>query len=88
MAVYGPADPAQRTATVSLTVAGRRASEIGLRLDEEHGVLCRVGLHCAPAAHRTIGTFPEGTVRCAAGLSTTLEDVQRAVAAVAKVVAS
>lgn len=86
--VYGPADPAQRTATVSFTAAGRRVSEIGLRLDEEHGVLCRVGLHCAPAAHRTLGTFPEGTVRFAAGLSTTIEDVARAVAAVADVVNS
>ncbi len=86
--VYGPADPAQRTATVSFTVAGRRVSEIGLRLDEEHGVLCRVGLHCAPAAHRTIGTFPEGTVRFAAGFSTTLDEVQQAVAAVARIVES
>ena len=34
--VYGPADPTQRTATVSFTVADRRVSEIGLRLDEEH----------------------------------------------------
>lgn len=85
--VYGPADPAQRTATVSFTVAGRRVSEIGLRLDEEHGVLCRVGLHCAPAAHRTIGTFPEGTVRFAAGLSTTPAEVQQAVAAVAAIAA-
>jgi cysteine desulfurase family protein len=84
--VYGPADPTQRTATVSFTVAGRRVSEIGLRLDEEHGVLCRVGLHCAPAAHRTIGTFPEGTVRFAAGFSTTLEEVRQAVAAVARIV--
>jgi cysteine desulfurase/selenocysteine lyase len=86
--VYGLADLAQRTATVSFTVADRRVSEIGLRLDEEHGVLCRVGLHCAPAAHRTIGTFPEGTVRFAAGLSTSPEDVQQAVAAVAEVVAT
>ncbi len=86
--VYGPADPAARTATLSFTVAGRRVSEVGLRLDEEHDVLCRVGLHCAPAAHRTLGTFPEGTVRFAAGLSTTLDDVRRAVEAVAKVVAS
>ncbi|MGQ9490062.1 MAG: aminotransferase class V-fold PLP-dependent enzyme [Anaerolineae bacterium] len=85
--VYGPADPTQRTATVSFIVAGRRVSEIGLRLDEEHGVLCRVGLHCAPAAHRTIGTFPEGTVRFAAGFSTTLAEVQQAVAAVARIVA-
>lgn len=84
--VYGPADPTQRTATVSFTVAGRRVSEIGLRLDEEHDVLCRVGLHCAPAAHRTIGTFPEGTVRLAAGFSTTPAEVAQAVAAVAEVI--
>jgi cysteine desulfurase family protein len=83
--VYGPANSGQRTAVVSITVAGRRVSEIGLRLDEEHGVLSRVGLHCAPAAHRTIGTFPEGTVRMAAGLSTTRQDVERAIAAVAAV---
>jgi selenocysteine lyase/cysteine desulfurase len=86
--VYGPIDPGERTATVSLTVAGRRVSEIGLRLDEEHDVLCRVGLHCAPAAHRTIGTFPHGTVRFAAGSSTTLRDVQQAIAAVAEIVAT
>ena len=85
--VYGPADLAQRTATVSFTVADRRVSEIGLRLDEEHDVLCRVGLHCAPAAHRTIGTFPAGTVRFAGGLCTSLEDVKRAIAAVAEVAA-
>ena len=86
--VYGPADPTQRSATLSFTVAGRRVSEIGLRLDEEHEVLCRVGLHCAPAAHRTLGTFPEGTVRFAGGLTISLQDVQQAVAAVAEVVAT
>jgi cysteine desulfurase/selenocysteine lyase len=86
--VYGPTDPGERTATVSFTVAGRRVSEIGLRLDDEHDVLCRVGLHCAPAAHRTLGTFPQGTVRFAGGLSTSPADVQRAIAAVAKVIAS
>jgi len=86
--VYGPTGPADRTATVSFTVAGRRVSEIGLRLDEEHDVLCRVGLHCAPAAHRTIGTFPEGTVRFAGGFSTTLAEVRQAIAAVAEIVAT
>ncbi len=83
--VYGPQDAGQRTAVVSITVAGRRVSEVGLRLDEEHGVLSRVGLHCAPAAHRTIGTFPEGTVRLAAGLTTTAQDVQHAIVAVAAI---
>jgi cysteine desulfurase family protein len=88
LTVHGPAEATQRTATLSFTVAGRRVSEIGLRLDDEHAVLCRVGLHCAPAAHRTLGTFPEGTVRFAGGLTTSLADAQQAVAAVAQVVAS
>lgn len=83
--VYGPADPAASTAVVSFTAKGHRVSEIGFRLDEEHGVLCRVGLHCAPAAHRTLGTFPEGTVRFAPGVFTSDEDCCAAVAAVAQV---
>jgi len=74
--VYGPLDPVCRTATVSFTVAGRRVSEIGLQLDEEFGVLCRVGYTVAPAAHRTLGTFPEGTVRFAPGLFTSLDDIR------------
>jgi cysteine desulfurase family protein len=84
--VYGPTDPQRRTAAVSFTATGRQVSELGLRLDEEYGVLCRVGLHCAPAAHRTIGTFPSGTVRLAPGLFTTREEVEDAVVAVRKVV--
>jgi cysteine desulfurase family protein len=80
--VYGAADVTQRTATVSFTIRTRTVSEIGLRLDDEFDVLCRVGLHCAPAAHRSLGTFPEGTVRFAAGAGTTLDDIQTAVAAV------
>ena len=86
--VYGPLDPVCRTATVSFTVAGRRVSEIGLQLDEEFSVLCRVGLHCAPAAHRTLGTFPEGTVRFAPGLFTSLDDIRATVAAVERITRS
>jgi cysteine desulfurase / selenocysteine lyase len=79
---YGPEDALQRTAVVSCTAADRRVSEVGFRLDEEHGILCRVGLHCAPAAHRTLGTFPEGTVRLAPGPRTTPDDIRRTLAAV------
>lgn len=81
--VYGPLDAARQTATVSFNIAGMEPSEVGLRLDEEHGILCRVGLHCAPAAHRTLGTFPAGTVRFGMGVFSTTEEVDAAVAAVA-----
>ncbi len=84
--VYGPANAAQRTAVVSFTVDGRQVSEIGLRLDEEANVLCRVGLHCAPAAHRTLGTFPAGTVRFAPGPLTTPEEIDAAIKAVERIV--
>ena len=80
--VYGPENPEDRTAVVSFTAAGLPPSEIGLRLDDEYGILCRVGLHCAPAAHRTIGTFPEGTVRLALGAGSVAAEVEAAITAV------
>lgn len=83
--VYGPLPADQRTATVSFNVAGLEPSEVGLALDEDYGICCRVGLHCAPAAHRTLGTFPEGTVRFSLGCFNTASEVQQAVEAVAKV---
>ncbi|MGD9030399.1 MAG: aminotransferase class V-fold PLP-dependent enzyme [Anaerolineae bacterium] len=80
--VYGGLDAERQTATVSFNIAGMAPSEVGLRLDEEYGIMCRVGLHCAPAAHRTIGTFPGGTVRFGLGAFNTLEEVEEAVWAV------
>lgn len=83
--VHGPADASLRIAVVSFTLEGRSVSEVGLRLDEESGVLCRVGLHCAPSAHQTLGTFPEGTVRFAPGIFTTKADVEEALRAVERI---
>ena len=80
--VYGTLDPEKSTAIVSFTIAGRRVSELGLRLDEEFGILSRVGLHCAPAAHKSIGSFSEGTVRLAPGLFTTMHDIKRTIQAI------
>ncbi len=83
--IHGPSRPEDRTGIVSFTIEGKTPSEIGERLDREHGVLCRVGLHCAPAAHRTIGTFPVGTVRFSAGIFHTDEEIARAIEAVAAI---
>jgi cysteine desulfurase family protein len=80
--VYGTRDPERQTATVAFNIAGMSPSEAGLRLDDEFGILCRVGLHCAPAAHKTIGTFPDGTVRFGLGAFNTAEEVGLAVDAV------
>jgi cysteine desulfurase/selenocysteine lyase len=80
--VYGGLDAEGQTATVSFTVDALETSEIGLILDDEYGMMCRVGLHCAPAAHRTIGTFPTGTVRFGLGAFNTPEQVDAALTAV------
>ena len=81
--LYGPQDAGQRTAVVSFNVRGISPSEIAFELDEQFAVLSRPGLHCAPAAHRTIGTFPEGTVRFSFGHSTTEDEIRRGLEAVA-----
>lgn len=82
--VYGPPNPAQSVAVVSCRVEGHRVSDIGMRLDDEFEILCRVGLHCAPAAHKTIGTFPEGSIRLAPGIFTTMDEIHSTISAFEK----
>jgi cysteine desulfurase family protein len=82
--VYGGLDATRQVATVSFNIAGLAPSEVGLRLDEKFGILCRVGLHCAPAAHKTLGTFPRGTVRFGLGALNTLDEVDVALEAVSE----
>jgi cysteine desulfurase/selenocysteine lyase len=80
--VYGTLDTELQTATVSFNVAGMEPSEVGLRLDDDYGIMCRVGLHCAPTAHKTIGTFPDGTVRFGLSAFNTMDEVEAALTAV------
>jgi cysteine desulfurase family protein len=83
--VYGPGTAEKQLATVSFNLRGVAPSEAGLRLDEDFGILCRVGLHCAPAAHRTLGTFPEGTVRFGLSYLNREEEVAEALQAVGRI---
>ena len=52
------------------------------RLETEYGILTRCGLHCAPTAHKTLGTFPRGTVRFSTGWFTAEADIDAALAAI------
>jgi selenocysteine lyase/cysteine desulfurase len=83
--LFGPADPARRASVVSFLVDGIDPSEVGRRLEREHGVLVRAGLHCSPNGHRTLGTFPEGTVRVSPGPFTTGRDIARFLSGVRKI---
>lgn len=86
--LYGTVDPARSVAIVSLTLADQTVSRVGHQLDQEFGILTRVGLHCAPAAHRSIGSFPGGTIRLAPGLFTTTADIAQTIQALRKVAQS
>jgi cysteine desulfurase/selenocysteine lyase len=85
LTLYGPYKAQDKLAVTSFTLNNIDVSEIGLRLDEDFDILCRVGLHCAPAAHHTIGTFPRGTVRIAPGIFNTTDEIQQVIKAVNKI---
>lgn len=78
----GPADPARRVGVFSLDFAGQDNAEISYLLEADYGIQTRCGLHCAPAAHKTLGTFPRGTVRFSTGWFTTESDIDAALAAI------
>jgi selenocysteine lyase/cysteine desulfurase len=77
--VYGPQNPGNRIATLSFNFTHLSLSSGASRLEKEFGILCRPGLHCAPSAHRTIGTFPEGTIRFALAAFNTEADIETAI---------
>ena len=82
---YAPENRKDRMATLSFNLERLSSSEMALRLEKEFGILCRPGLHCAPAAHRTIGTFPEGTVRFSLSLFSTEDEIETAIQAVSSI---
>ena len=81
----GPASPEGRVGVISLDFTGLDNGDAAFRLETEFGILTRCGLHCAPSAHKTLGTFPQGTVRFSFGWSSTEADVDRALEAIAAV---
>ena len=75
----------ERTAVVSIQTPGRDVSEVAWLLDKKYGIMTRVGLHCAPSAHKTLGTYPTGTIRFSFGYFNTEEEVLFAVKALEEI---
>jgi selenocysteine lyase/cysteine desulfurase len=71
----GTMDPTRSVALVSILVRGCDAGEVSKRLFEEYGIITRSGLHCSPKAHKTAGTFPDGTIRFSFGRGTTEAEI-------------
>ena len=82
----GPRDTRGRVGVISLDFLTMDNSEAAFFLERERGILTRCGLHCAPSAHRTLGTYPGGTVRFSLGWANTAEEVDAALAAIRELV--
>jgi selenocysteine lyase/cysteine desulfurase len=84
--LYGPKDRRFCTGTLAFNVQELDCSEVAHILDTAYSIAVRSGLHCAPTAHRTIGTFPHGAVRVSVGPYNTEEEIHTLLKAVSKIV--
>lgn len=84
--IYADDPQSYRIAVVSFNIGECEPQEVAMILNQSFGIQCRAGLHCAPLAHRTLGTDERGgTVRFSPGLFTTDEEIRQAVTAVASI---
>lgn len=84
--VYGFKDASLRTPTISINSSKINNAELGFILDREYGIMSRTGLHCAPLAHKTMGTFPEGTLRFSLGPFNDKKDINYALHALNSII--
>ena len=85
--LYGPPGEAERVGVLAINIDTISCTDACLQLEKEYDILTRSGLHCAPAAHRTFGTFPYGSLRFSISRFTTKEEIIAAVIAVSKIAA-
>jgi cysteine desulfurase family protein len=85
--VYGPGPGEPRGHLVSFNVGGMASAEVAGLLDREHDIAARAGLHCAPGAHRAMGTLKRGVVRLSVGAFNTVGEIDTALAAVERIAA-
>lgn len=83
--IVGPGFYAKRAPLVSVDFPGRDNAEIAYRLLNEYNIITRVGLHCAPNTHKTLGTFPDGTVRFSFCWFNTKLELQKTLDAIAAI---
>ncbi len=76
---------AEGGAIVTVTSPTASPADLALRLEREHGIEVRAGLHCAPGAHEVLGTLQSGALRLSMGWATTEDDVRRAAEALARI---
>ena len=83
--IIGKKDLTDRNAVVSIQTPEIDMSQVAWQLDNEYGVMTRVGLHCAPNAHKTLGTYPAGTIRFSFGPENTKNELDFAIQGLTKI---
>ncbi len=83
--LYGPTSSNRRIPVVSFNIDGMDPAAVALELDERFKIMSRSGLHCAPAAHKTIGTYPTGTVRFSFSYFNTQEQIIKSIEALERI---
>ena len=83
--IIGKKDLTDRNAVVSIQTPEIDMSQVAWQLDNEYGVMTRVGLHCAPNAHKTLGTYPAGTIRFSSGPENTKNELDFAIQGLKKI---
>ncbi len=76
--VFGAEDFKKRTGTVSISFDGKDSGIIASKLSDDFKIAVRSGLHCAPEAHRTLGTIDGGTIRFSFGFFNKKQEIDRA----------
>lgn len=83
--LIGRKNTTDRCAVVSLQTLQKDMAMTAYELDSTYGIMTRVGLHCAPSAHKTLGTYPEGTIRFSFGPKNTAEEIDLAIKALKEI---
>jgi len=85
--LYISKDRLKQAPVISFNIKGFTPGDVGTILDQTFDIKVRTGLHCAPMMHKTIGTFPLGTIRLSPGYFNTAEDIEITIKAIEKIVA-
>jgi len=84
--IVGPENILDKCAVVAIDLTSHDNAVVANRLDAEYGIMARCGLHCAPEAHRALGTFPRGLLRCSLGHQNTDAEVDVFLSALGKII--
>lgn len=84
--IYGPINPERKASVVSVNIDAKTPESIGEILANRFDIITRAGLHCAPLAHKTIGSYEKGgTLRISPGCFNTIDEIDYIVQAIRKI---